>query len=86
MRIKRLAKEERKKSMNVNRVLDVLIVGIVFLAVLFFIGLIGMIFCDHEFWHGIFVFLFIIGFAGLCIMAVNYSIAKEIKIWRFLDR
>lgn len=40
-----------------------LIVGIVFLAVLFFIGLIGMIFCDHEFWHGIFVFLFIIGFA-----------------------
>jgi len=63
-----------------------LIVGIVFLAVLFFIGLIGMIFCDHEFWHGVFVFLFIIGFAGLCIMAVNYSIAKEIKIWRFLDR
>lgn len=63
-----------------------LIVGIVFLAVLFFIGLIGMIFCDHEFWHGVFVLLFIIGFAGLFIMAVKYSIVKEIKIWRFLDR
>lgn len=63
-----------------------LIVGIVFLAVLFFIVLIGMIFCDHAFWHGVFVFLFIIGFAGLLIMAVNYSIAKDIKVWQLLNR
>ena len=66
--------------------MDELIVGIVFFGSALFIGLIGMIFCDHECWHGVFVFLFIIGFAGLCIMAVNYRIAKEIKIWRFLDR
>lgn len=63
-----------------------LVVGVIFLVALFFIGLIGMIFCDHEFWHGVFVLLFMIGFAGLCIMAVKYSIVKEIKIWRFLDR
>lgn len=80
MRIKRLAKEEWKKSMNE------LVVGAIFLVALFFIGLIGMIFCDHEFWHGVFVLLFMIGFAGLCIMAVKYSIVKEIKIWQLLNR
>lgn len=63
-----------------------LVVGVIFLVALFFIGLIGMMFCDHEFWHGVFVLLFMIGFAGLSIMAVKYSIVKEIKIWRFLDR
>ena len=63
-----------------------LVVGVIFLVALFFIGLIGMIFCDHEFWHGVFVLLFMIGFAGLYIMAVKYSIVKEIKIWQLSNR
>ena len=63
-----------------------LVVGVIFLVALFFIGLIGMMFCNHEFWHGVFELLFIIGFSGLFIMAVKYSIVKEIKILRFLDR
>lgn len=63
-----------------------LAVGVIFLVVLFFIGLIGMIFCNHEFWHGVFWLFLVIGLVGIVIFMVRYNILKEIKIWQLLNK
>lgn len=63
-----------------------LAVGVIFLVALFFIGLIGAMFCDHEFWHGVFLLFLLIGFIGIVVILTRYSILKEIKIWQLLNR
>lgn len=63
-----------------------LTIGVIFLVALFFIGLIGAMFCDHEFWHGVFLLLLIVGIIGIIVILARYEILKEIKIWQLLNR